>query len=72
MDTVWAKTLAYARARAGDKSFLPHPSTWYNQERYNDDPATWVRNDQKPPVNSRTAGTFNEGKEHEYANAYSK
>ena len=22
---------------------MPHPATWFNQERFNDDPATWVR-----------------------------
>ena len=28
-----------------DKNFIPYPSTWFNQERYNDDPATWERAD---------------------------
>lgn len=23
--------------------FVPHPSTWFNQQRYNDDPSTWER-----------------------------
>lgn len=27
----------------GDKQFIPHPSTWLNNGRYDDDPATWVR-----------------------------
>lgn len=36
------RTLAYAAARANeDPQFTPHPATWFNQERFNDDPATW-------------------------------
>jgi len=37
-----AKTEAYAKARNGDFLFCPNPATWFNQERYNDDPATWL------------------------------
>lgn len=35
-----------------DLQFCPHPSTWFNQERYNDDPSTWVRREASngPPV----------------------
>ena len=40
-----AKTKAYAAARGADLAFVPHPATWFNQQRYNDDPATWRRND---------------------------
>ena len=36
-------TKDYAARRNGDLSFTPHPSTWFNQERYNDDPATWTK-----------------------------
>lgn len=35
-------TQAYAKRRNGDLQFVPHPSTWFNQERYNDDPSTWT------------------------------
>ena len=36
------KTTEYASARAGeDPAFTPMPATWFNQERFNDDPATW-------------------------------
>ncbi len=69
-DKVKSATEAFAAARAGDKAFIPHPSTWFNQERYNDDPSTWVRATPAQP-NSRTAGTFNEGKASQYANGYS-
>jgi predicted DNA-binding transcriptional regulator len=38
------KTKAYAKAVEGsDLQFIPHPATWFNQERYNDDPSTWKR-----------------------------
>jgi hypothetical protein len=34
----------YADARAGqDPQFTPHPATWFNQGRFDDDPAEWVR-----------------------------
>lgn len=37
------KTKAYADARdCADPQFTPNPATWFNGERYNDDPRTWV------------------------------
>lgn len=39
-----AKTKAFALLRKGSLEYCPHPTTWFNQERYNDDPATWARN----------------------------
>lgn len=48
------KTKAYCAVRAGDvHSFpaCPNPSTWFNQERFNDDPSTWKRvTNSKPPL----------------------
>ncbi len=44
-DELLQKTKDYANARNGDVAFCPHPATWFNQERYNDDPSTWVRDD---------------------------
>jgi len=39
---VLERTLAYAAARRGeDAQFTPHPATWFNQHRFNDDPKTW-------------------------------
>jgi len=42
-----AKTTAYAEAVASwpdaDAKFVPHPATWYNQQRYLDDPSEWRR-----------------------------
>lgn len=38
------KTRAFAACQKGaDPQFIPHPATWFNQERFNDDPATWKR-----------------------------
>ncbi len=35
------KEFAAARPDKNDR-FTPHPATWFNQERYNDDPSTWT------------------------------
>ena len=64
-EPVKAATEAYAAVRAGDKAYLPHPATWFNQERYNDDPATWHRSSAAPQTN-RNAGTYNGGNADEY------
>ena len=42
-ETLLKLTKAYAARRGGDLSFTPHPATWFNQERFNDDPSTWER-----------------------------
>ena len=43
----------FARSETGRGEYCPHPSTWFHQGRYNDDPAEWNRkNVQKPPVNN--------------------
>lgn len=37
-----ALTEAYAEARRGaDPQFTPHPATWFNSQRWADDPETW-------------------------------
>jgi hypothetical protein len=37
-------TQKYAAAvKDTDPQFIPHPATWFNQERFNDDPSTWER-----------------------------
>lgn len=57
-----------------DPQFIPHPATWFNQERYNDDPSTWKTNathiKANPGGSDRNKGTHNEGREHAYANCY--
>ena len=46
-DELLEVTQAYAAAIVAwpedDRKFVPHPATWFNQERFNDDPQTWVR-----------------------------
>lgn len=62
-------TKLFASTRNGNLEFCPHPSTWFNQQRFNDDPSTW-----KSAANSsnsrkgfdRNAGTFNEGRASDY------
>lgn len=41
-DDVLSKTEQFARSVQGeDLKFIPHPATFYNQERFNDAPDTW-------------------------------
>lgn len=40
-------TRDFAAARNGNLEFCPNPSTWFNQERFNDDPSTWKPNASK-------------------------
>ena len=41
-DVVLSKTKEYAASRAGqDDQYTPHPSTWFNEHRFNDEPSTW-------------------------------
>lgn len=61
-DELLTKTKAFRSIKAGtDIQFIPHPSTWFNQERYNDDPSTWINgagNSTRPNPNQnpRNAG----------------
>jgi hypothetical protein len=39
-------TRAFAKAVEHDNpDYIPHPATWFNQARFNDDPATWSKGD---------------------------
>jgi hypothetical protein len=48
------RTKLFADTYNGEPQFIPHPSTWFNQSRFNDDPATWRRtvsaNGKSPPA----------------------
>lgn len=37
--------------------FVCNPATWFNQERYNDDPSTWVRVKAKPAPSGNQGGS---------------
>ena len=41
---VFEKTELYVNAYNGESRYIPHPSTFFNQERYNDDPSEWSQN----------------------------
>lgn len=43
-----ATELYRQRSSSISHQFIPHPSTWFNQERFIDDPATW-NPDYTPP-----------------------
>lgn len=66
------KTRIFATMMGTDLSFCPHPTTWFNQQRFNDDPSTWKRKNgtyqQGNARSSRTVGTSNEGRASQYAN----
>lgn len=42
------RTIAFAKTQPLNHEYTPHPATWFNQERFNDDPTSWVpRSDTK-------------------------
>jgi hypothetical protein len=44
----------YAETRIGEpEKFTPHPATWFNQKRYNDDPSTWANGNFGAPTKTR-------------------
>lgn len=48
------RTLLFAQTCNSPTQFIPYPSTWFGQERFNDDPSTWRRiggaNGKPPPA----------------------
>ena len=42
-DFLMERTRHYAETYNGPAEYIPHPSTWFRQQRFNDDPATWRR-----------------------------
>lgn len=42
-DFLLERTRLYAQTCNAPAEFIPYPSSWFNQERFNDDPATWSR-----------------------------
>ena len=56
-DKLKSLVCAYAEARIGeDSQFTPHPATWFNEERFNDDPATWKRSGTGPAQIGNSSG----------------
>lgn len=50
-DFVLQKTVDYAKVRQGQNpGFTPHPASWFNAHRFNDDPSTWKDSDSSQPT----------------------
>jgi hypothetical protein len=48
------RTKLFAKTYKGDRQFIPYPATWFNNERFNDDPATWSHSAHRPSLNRPT------------------
>lgn len=52
------RTKAFARAVAqwpeSERHFCPHPATWFNQGRFDDDPKEWLRGTTQRPSGPAT------------------
>jgi hypothetical protein len=46
-DFLLAKTEEFSRTQIPGDQFTPYPSTWYQQERFNDAPETWIHQNGK-------------------------
>jgi hypothetical protein len=51
-DFLLAKTEEFSRTQIPGDQFTPYPSTWFQQERFNDSPETWIHQNGKvkPPT----------------------
>ena len=47
-DFLLERTRLYAQTYNGPPEFIPNPSTFFSQERFEDDPATWQRANTRP------------------------
>ena len=50
LEAVKAYALAVSKWPLRDRQYIPHPATWFNQGRYDDDRATWQRNGKGRPA----------------------
>jgi DNA-binding MarR family transcriptional regulator len=56
--TLLELTQLYATSVEGtEQTFIPYPQKWFNQERFNDDPATWKNGEQKTPGENKSQHT---------------
>lgn len=53
---LFERTTAYAKTQVAGDQFTPHPATWFNQERYDDDPREWNRKNGSPPKDKNSGG----------------
>lgn len=56
LERVQRYTAIVARWPEKDWPFCPHPATWFNRGRYDDDPAAWLRPNMKPEAKSEPQG----------------
>ena len=57
---LYRQALSYARSqyvKTAPKNFIPHPSTWFNQSRYCDDPQEWTQSWKGQTNNDRNTRT---------------
>lgn len=43
------RTIAYSKTQPQNNRFTPHPATWFNGCRFDDDPQTWTPKEPEPP-----------------------
>jgi hypothetical protein len=50
------RTILYAEVVHGSESrFIPYPASWFNGQRFNDDPSTWrIASDRRLPLGANT------------------
>ena len=69
-DFLREKVTAYASAITWQESrFIPHPATWFNKERFNDDPKEWeqpTNGNHKPPNTTVNLGNRRNSRDGEY------
>lgn len=56
-----AYSAATAKWDAKDRQFIPHPATWFNQGRYEDDPAEWIKSSTTNRIGTVTEEDHNHG-----------
>lgn len=57
LEWLLARTLAFAESPKGKGEFVPHPATWLNQRRFDDDDREWHRTDR--PQTRRSVAAYN-------------
>lgn len=56
------RTVAYAKTQPPRSRFTPLPASWFNAERFNDDPREWEREDSKPSNRPKKPWEIEQGK----------
>jgi hypothetical protein len=67
---VLERTIAYCKTQSPGDNFTPYPATWFNQHRFNDDPATWIRTERPVSARHETVEEARKRKEKEHLKAF--